>query len=338
MTCMRRCAFTLVELLVVITIIGILIALLLPAVQAAREAARRSQCTNNLKQLGLAMHNYHESNRSFPIGSRSGSIVPRNCTGTNWRASILGHLDQQALFETLDFKTGSFAGSTSPAFYGNEGLKGLVLEVYRCPSSVIDPLVNAPSASNTSQTAQMHHYVGISGAWPDPANPSRSDVCSTGSHRGIVCNNGMLPPHECKGIHQALDGTSNIILVAEQSGMVDTTVRAVNYGGGWAGAARDPGSPIYTVSTLPASGASVNFYHTGLTTVVFQINSRSAVTTTANGCSYYPYHNNTILNSFHPGGINVLVADGSVRFVNDNIELNTFKMLCVADDRQPAQF
>ncbi len=325
----RSSGFTLVELLVVITIIGILIALLLPAVQAAREAARRSQCTNNLQQMGVAMHNYPESNRSFPIGSRSGSIVPRNRTGPNWRVSILGQLDQLALFESLNFKTGSFSGGSSPAFFGNESLTGLVLEVYRCPSSNVDPLVNAPNATNTAKNSQMHQYVGISGAYPDPANPTRTDVCKT-SGRGIVCDNGLLLPNESKGIHQALDGTSNIFLVAEQSGVVNNTVIACNYGGGWAGTAAD-GLPIYTVSTMPTG---TNYYHTGLTVVRYAINSPTPTT----GYSSQPYETNTILNSYHPGGINVLVADGSVRFVSDNIEMQSLLRLCVADDRQPVQF
>ncbi|MFM9068057.1 MAG: DUF1559 domain-containing protein [Planctomycetota bacterium] len=92
----RRPGFTLVELLVVIAIIGILVALLLPAVQAAREAARRTQCLNNLKQLGLALHNYHDSRRSFPAGASP------NVTAFNWRVAIWPFMEQQSLFDQCD--------------------------------------------------------------------------------------------------------------------------------------------------------------------------------------------------------------------------------------------
>src|SRR5512135_122792 len=101
--------FTLIELLVVIAVIGILVALLLPAVQAAREAARRMQCSNNLKQIGLALHNYHDANKKFPFGSRGGSSWAQTGIkdGTNWRVSILPYLEQTALYSKLNFG-GSF--------------------------------------------------------------------------------------------------------------------------------------------------------------------------------------------------------------------------------------
>ncbi len=322
----RRSAFTLVELLVVITIIGILIALLLPAVQAAREAARRSQCTNNLKQMGVAMHNYLDSYRKFPIGSRSGSVVPRNSYGTNWRASILAQLDQGAVYDQLNFETGSFS-SASTNFAGNPVLRGLLLSVYQCPSSPIDPFVNAPSTANTNQS-QMHHYVGISGASPDPAN--RTDRCEQSS-RGTVCDTGVLVPNECKGIENVTDGTSNTILLAEQSGTVNNEVLAANYAGGWSGTAADS-LPIYTVSTMPTG---TNYYYVGLTTIVWALNYQVK---TVNSSSR-PYETNTILNSYHPGGIQILLTDGSTRFLSDTVEMSVLRNLGSADDGQVvAQF
>ncbi len=321
--------FTLVELLVVIAIIGILIALLLPAVQSAREAARRMQCTNNLKQMGLALHSYHGAFRCFPIGSRSGTIASYNTYGTNWRTALLPFMEQKPLYDSLNFKTGTFSGSSaSPAFSnGNEVLKGLVLPMYKCPSSTIDPLVNEPTSANNSGSL-MHDYVGIAGAYPDPGGRG-SAVCRR-SMRGYVCVTGLLRAHQVAGIKNATDGTSKTMIIAEQSGLVgDTPIRS-NYCGGWAGA-RDHDSAYNLkprrANQIPDDG-SANYYHCGLTVVHWAINSR---TTVANS-SRATYETNTILNSFHPGIINILMADGSVHSIADNIDMETLRRLASADD------
>ena len=311
--------FTLVELLVVITIIGILIALLLPAVQAAREAARKMQCSNNLKQMGLALHNYHSALNSFPIGCRSGPYLSssRNNgrTGTNWKASILAFLEQTPLSESLNFETGMFAWD----WYGNEVLKGLIVPVYNCPSSPFDPLRAVDRGANVDsaqpEEGQKHEYVGISGAYPDPAG--RSSVC-TNAAQGWYCRNGLLPPAgRSETIAQAKDGTSYTIMVAEQSGVVEVSeggglaeypIRA-NYAGGWAG----------WRSSYPMAG---------VTTVRWALNARTAVV----GSSDYCYSNNTILNSSHPGIVNVLLADGSVQSLSDSMDAILLRQLCTADD------
>ncbi|MFG0262072.1 MAG: DUF1559 domain-containing protein [Novipirellula sp. JB048] len=312
--------FTLVELLVVIAIIGVLVGLLLPAVQAAREAARRMQCSNNLKQMGLALHNYHDTFRAFPPGSRSHpTIVPRNNHGTNWRTSILAFLEQSSLYEKLNFETGSFSGSSFSG--GNEVLSGLVVPVYKCPSSPTDPFEADRGTSNT-RDGMMHEYVGIAGAYPDPGG--RSNVCKS-SLRGMVCRSGLLLANETRRFRDATDGTSNVILIAEQSGLVQNTPIRANYGGGWAGTSADPGHPVYNVRTVPSGH---NFYHTGLSVIRWAINSPTYVS----GSSSHSYMTNTILNSMHPGGIQVMLGDGSVRFLTESIEMETLRRLASADD------
>ncbi len=324
-----RTAFTLVELLVVIAIIGILIALLLPAVQSAREAARRMQCSNNLKQIGLALHNYHGTFRCFPIGSRSGAIPSYNTFGTNWRTALLPFLEQKPLYDSLNFETGSFSGhSVSPSFSnGNEVLQWLALPVYKCPTSTIDPFVNEPTSGNDSGSL-MHDYVGIAGAYPDPGGRG-SAVCRQ-SMRGYVCTSGLLLAHQVAGIKNAKDGTSKTIIVAEQSGLVDGTPIRSNYCGGWAGG-RDHATEYNLhprrANQIPNDG-SANYYHCGLTVVRWAINSQTSVS----GSSRATYETNTILNSFHPGTINVLMADGSVHSVSEAIDMETLRRLSAADD------
>ncbi len=326
---LRFAAFTLVELLVVIAIIGILIALLLPAVQAAREAARRMQCSNNLKQMGLALHNYHDTFRSFPIGSRSGTLSSYNTYGTNWRSALLAFLEQKPLYDSLNFETGSFSGwENQPFSGGNEVLVGLAIPVYKCPSSTIDPFINEPTSIN-DRGGLMHDYVGISGAYPDPGGRGTS-VCRQSS-RGYVCNTGLLLPHQVAGIKHASDGTSHTMIVAEQSGLVgDRPIRS-NYGGGWAGARDHTGD--YSLNPRRANQISSgdNYYHCGLTVVRWAINSRTSQANSSNAT----YETNTILNSFHPGVINVLLGDGSVQSIADSIDMETLRRLAAADDGLP---
>ncbi|WP_437222013.1 DUF1559 domain-containing protein [Planctomicrobium sp. SH661] len=322
-----RRGFTLIELLVVIAIIAVLIALLLPAVQQAREAARRSQCKNNLKQLGLALHNYHDVYNSFPIGSRAGHPIP-NMAGCNWRVSILPYLEQAAAFNKLNFSGGSFASGTfdtfSVPFQGNEVLSGLLVSAYKCPSSPIHAFEDEPNAGNEARLSMMPDYVGISGAAPDPAG--RTNVVRN-TMRGIISSSGLLIPTEAKGVRDAVDGLSNTIVVAEQSGYVGRDVIRSNYMGAWAGAAW-----LHTVSAVPEGD---NFYHAGLTTVYSPINSKTPIAATVGGPgSSAPYETNTIVNSMHTGGVHALLGDGAVRFISENVNMDTLRALSAANDGQ----
>jgi len=336
----RITGFTLIELLVVIAIIAVLIALLLPAVQQAREAARRSQCKNNLKQMGLAFHNYHDAYHMFPSGS-NGNVRYDGATSTwvrgsesratNWRTSLLPYLDFASAYSQINWTTGGFWAHSGP-FSGNPVLITLRVPVYQCPSSVYgitnftDLGYSGVAASNSY--SQVMDYVGVVGAYPDPAGRA---VCtaSTAVIGGAFCENGIMRTFRGTGLRDCTDGASNTILVAEQSGSVNNREISANTLGGWHGWVYNSGS-VYAPSVNISGYTTGSGYTCGLTTLrhppnAFWNKSPGAGATLA-------YGPNTIVNSFHTGGIHALIADGSVRFISENISMNTLLMLGARDD------
>ncbi len=335
--------FTLIELLVVIAIIAILIALLLPAVQQAREAARRTQCKNHLKQLGLAFHNYHDAYNKFPIGGmKGGELNPfpysRNYSiiGPSWRVVILPYIEQAAVYNRLGFGDGStfhtpytgFPTVTRPTSNTNVVLQGFKVPLGNCPSSTAPQVgatgtLQAPAGGNP----QLWDYVGIMGAFPDPAG--RTGIFGSGYNGGQYAATGLLCPSRIKSIANAIDGTSNTMMVGEQSGLVNNRDLRTNYYGGWSGytgLARSDNT-LQDVAPPWPGGDFGDVWSTGITAVRYPPNTK--VPGPGSGAPYEP---NTILNSFHVGGINVLLGDGSVRFISDNIDFLTLTSLCVADD------
>lgn len=319
----HRSGFTLIELLVVIAIIAILIALLLPAVQQAREAARRSTCKNNMKQLGIAMHNYHDVYSCFPIGAQS----PYH--KGNWRFSLLPNLDQTALYNqvtnvqptNLDGFAGKRNDSIALGTYGtNFGiLAGLTIPVFKCPSSALSSTNNATSPTlNNAQLGQTHDYVGVMGSYPDPAG--RTNVCSPDfGGRGSACENGVLFFNGHTKMRDITDGTSNTIVISEQSGAIGTEDLRSNYQGGWSG--------FYNNTQRPAQITSASLFVAGVSTIRYAINLNSKPNGTTTTYSY-----NTVLNSYHTGGIHVLLGDGAVRFLSENLDNGTFRALGSKDD------
>jgi prepilin-type N-terminal cleavage/methylation domain-containing protein len=291
-----RKGFTLIELLVVIAIIAVLIALLLPAVQQAREAARRTQCKNNMKQLGLAMHNYESTYTCWPIGSygisQNAFMIP------NWRLQIFPYFDQAPLFNSMNF-TLSFAGSTVN------------------PSSPLNPCANL---GGNTQFIQIPMYVGVSGAYPDVAGRT---VGSNSNYGGFYTNNGMLLHNELTRMRDAVDGSSNTIMVAEQSGQIGTSDIRSGYYGGYTGT-------NFAGAVTASNPAGIDSWSGGLSGLQYKVNAP----TTAGG-SNSPYDANTVYNSFHTGGIHVLLSDGSVRFISNNIDFNTLANLCSRNDGVP---
>jgi len=212
-------------------------------------------------------------------------------------------------------------------WFGNEILIDKVVPVYKCPSSPFDPLLDEDQGAHATTGAMKHEYVGIMGAYPDPAGRG-SDTCNR-AQLGWICRNGLLLLNETKKMRHATDGTSHTMLASEQSGEVDyfkskkrgwfTVPIRANYAGGWAGAWTD-----LTADEVDGVGL---FFH-GLTTVMFKLNAPIAVKGFSDDAAYH----NTILNSFHPGVVQVVMADGSARALSDALDMETLRRLCSADD------
>ena len=256
-------AFTLIELLVVIAIIAVLIALLLPAVQAAREAARRSQCVNNLKQVGLALHTYHDTNGTFPAG---GWIASGKDMG--WSAAVLPGLEQRAVYDGLNF---SYPYNT----WVNSTTAHTVLNVYLCPSEPRKTLWGKNSNLGDQFLSADADYGGMVGprgfygyisGLPITNNPNR----------------GAMTNDLCLGFPEITDGTSQTIQIGE-----------------------DPEA----VNALWASGHNI-FDQSA------PINARP------------PFEYGEELTSQHPGGVNVLFADGSVHFLKQTMNPLVLIGLC----------
>ena len=206
--------FTLIELLVVIAIIAILIALLLPAVQQAREAARRSQCKNNLKQLGLALHNYHDIHRVFPSGvvdsnpaTSSPGDAANNSNGLAWGTMILPMIDQAPLFNQIGTQTGGFTRSWQDA--NGDGTLGdaiaaakTILPAFICPS---DPM----GGLNTDKGSfGKSNYLG---------NAGRGAVQTTSTGAAAGAKNGMFFENSKRRFRDITDGTSNTFFITERT-------------------------------------------------------------------------------------------------------------------------
>lgn len=305
-----RGGFTLVELLVVIAIIGVLVALLLPAVQAAREAARRMQCINKLKQLGLALHNHHDAKGAFPAGGKSMST--KSLTSTDWcttdtvdktrepwTVAVLPYLEQVNLYESFDFKAAFTSTSNAAGAAKNDANFKLNNPLYQCPS---DP--NARPNSNYTS------YFGVQGGGPDSLKS-----CASSSGQRLFYLNGILHFNSQTTFGDVRDGTTNTFLVGETRYCLTPTGRSDGFHTGWASGAKT--DAFGTPCVLAAARDQMNSVaqHGG--------NSDTLNTMTK------------LFGSFHVGGCHFAMADGSVHFVSENINLDVYRTLAIRDDGLP---
>lgn len=316
-------AFTLVELLVVIAIIGILVALLLPAIQAAREAARRTQCNNNLKQLALGLNIYHDSHGTFPWGG-SGGVNNYSWGGAgwpstgaalfNWRGFILPYIEQQAIYDQMkdgmaaagqpDFVNPDWTGAWAAAVRSLPA-RTTVINAFQCPS---DPYSGKTDASAWAGWSAHWNSNGAVASYWASAGPeamyNRTTLCHLTPGCTVYNNNGihMLGAHvngvevgvfslraDCTRMRDIVDGTANTLLLGEEQ-IGDTNGK---WGfRQWAEAF----SVTSTIRGINNADPSQNYYGQGF-------------------------------GSYHPGGAQFALADGSIRFIGQTVDIITFCQL-----------
>jgi prepilin-type N-terminal cleavage/methylation domain-containing protein len=293
----RRSGFTLIELLVVIAIIAILIALLLPAVQQAREAARRTQCRNNIKQLGLAFHNYHDSLNTFPPASTLS--LPNSNGQHTWVELILPYIDQAPLYNQINF---SIANNLTTPSNNQVLFASRSFGFVQCPSNPYSNTLVRRDGGNFDGWAQpsqgLFYVVSAGSIQPDAATPdcpgpfpnfciSQAAVTWGNAHANPfpgVFNRGTT---RCN-IRDITDGTSTTFMLGERN------AEALNWGGAFSA-----NFPIAFTGQRPNS-PTINVGNTGA------------------------YQSNGGYSSYHVGGVHILMCDGAVRFISNNIDHSVY--------------
>lgn len=320
----RRVGFTLIELLVVIAIIAILIALLLPAVQQAREAARRTQCKNNLKQFGLAFHSYHDAAGRFPFGYYATPPAPAGpgLNAASWGLMLLPYLDQAPLYQKYNFTspamTNAQTGHSLAVMQANTAVIATPLTVFVCPSTPSGPLTynvvvpagafaGFPTMTWTAANTDYGAASGVLGVFSTLAYANFAG--GAGGDR-----EGALSAFSTTRTTDLKDGTSNTFLLGERTGgaviynrggqPAPASVQVVGptNGGGW-------GDVLNGEHWL--GGALFD----GMANAAGPQGPGAINCTNARGRGFY---------SFHVGGAHFLLADGAVRFVNENLNQFTF--------------
>jgi type II secretory pathway pseudopilin PulG len=379
-----------VELLVVIAIIGILVALLLPAIQAAREAARRTQCLDHQKNLSLALQTYHDVYKTFPAGvmvaggGRNTARAP--ALGPSWYFGIMPFIEQKNIYDKISDRQRNgvgpdefCAGKLNPNI--NNALRDLVPEFLICPSTP------CPKMETQDGPVCLASYVGISGGCDisngssdygsGPANgtpnPSRTYVNqrkAVGPSSSIVTASGMLPPAQNINMAGCSDGTSNTMIIGEQSDWLRNQARTVStkyHGdpgwnetggpdpagvgatlftdnmGGWISGTSTARIQVPAATSVSATDSTAGTPTVGdysimmnITTVRYKPDLKEVLTSATAGypgCSSIMGHNNP-LQSPHPGGLLVGFVDGSVQFISQTTDIVTLLQIAIRDDGQ----
>jgi prepilin-type N-terminal cleavage/methylation domain-containing protein/prepilin-type processing-associated H-X9-DG protein len=308
----RLRAFTLVELLVVIAIIGILVALLLPAIQAARESARRMTCSNNLKQMGIALHGYHDSKKQFPIGV-AGGRVSRPEEGYGWAVALLPYLEEQTLYDQMnpDWEPAPCRrafNTTGKIVPGGE----TALEVFRCPSSEMP--------QHYAEKTDFSDDLAIGYATSDYKGCNGSDAAGTTGH-GIFCTVRELWNNNSRtklAIKDVIDGVSKTIAIGESAYYSLREDDDINKWPAWIGGIIEDESTLFKTNEDNPIGC--------------EMPSKSI-------SSFNLAKDDACAFSWHTDGAQFLFGDGSVVFLQESIDMETYKSLGnIADGGTPAGY
>jgi prepilin-type N-terminal cleavage/methylation domain-containing protein/prepilin-type processing-associated H-X9-DG protein len=354
---MSRRGFTLIELLVVIAIIAILIALLLPAVQAAREAARRTQCVNNLKQIGLALHNYHQTHNVFAMGCSSGMWYGPSNPGNMYNvkqnlsphALMLPFLEQTQVYNAINFNWGCEDCTAILCYQVNLTGTNAQINAFVCPS---DPRAGVPDHNNTTNTNSYYGSVGTTMTWGLIGRQAPYANIQGPTATAInMPSTGLFTWQASYGINNCIDGTSNTIAFSEAAvGYQSETPkqRLIGLQGvqiPFAAMIYDASADLVTTQSIIQLCSAAynsgnagfidlqrgeNWAHGSMAMALFNtVVTPNAFNDTWTHCGLNASSRAVLSNadSYHPGGVNTLMADGSVRFMKDSINPRTWMAL-----------